>query len=214
MIDEHRELELPSIVTWGHRLLGVSVGGLMVGGTSVTLFAPELKGRGLDNQALAILVPIWAIGIVGIVLLLIGWIRHPALGTELNLDWLDFEKRPDGQVFGEFTKFLALMTAVLMWLGTLGLLTFPDGATPQWKLGLVFYLVTCYTGLIVYLILLYDKFSHPATTTYLRLLTPLFAFLLVPLTWPLMIVLNCIATPRDYRTDNGAESDELWDEET
>jgi hypothetical protein len=37
-------------------------------------FFPELQGQGLTKEALLILIPIWSVGIGGLLLLLMGWL--------------------------------------------------------------------------------------------------------------------------------------------
>ena len=179
----------PSVVKWARGLLGTCVVLLLTGGSTVELFFPELKGGGLDSSALLILASIWAIGIAGILLALIGWIRYPALYTSL-----EFEHRSDGRVFGWLTKGLGLIAMVLMWLGTAVLLMDSTDPNPMRTKGLLFYCVSCYGGLAIYLAVFYGNANHAATTTYLNLLTPFLAFALIPLSWPLLVVLNCVVS--------------------
>jgi hypothetical protein len=197
----------PPVVRLGRLLLYTFVGCLVIGKAIVTII-PGLQGRGFDIQTLSILIPIWTVGISGILLLLVGWIRYPMLETELDADRLNIERRPDGRIFGWLTKSLALLAVALLWLGSLGFLF---GVDPQatWTNRVVFYCVTSYCGLVLYLIVFYRTANHHATTTYLYLLTPLFAFLLIPLTWPLLILLNWFVLKRERAAADDAE---WWDE--
>lgn len=210
MTDERFEHALPTVVKCGRWLLGVSVGLLVVGGATVKL-VPALQGRGLDNLTLSILIPIWSIGIAGILLLLAGWIRYPALDTNLDPDRLGLERRPDGQIFGPLTKSLAFLAAALIWLGSLVLWMDSSDPNPLWTKGLFFYCATCYSGFVIYLLVLYTNASHHTTSTYLNLLTPMIAFLLVPLTWPLLIVLNWLISTRDRDAVDQAGDNEFKD---
>jgi hypothetical protein len=211
MTVQSSERVLPPVVRWGRRLLLTSVVFLIVGGATVKM-VPGLQGRGLDNVVLSILIPIWAIGIAGILSLLIGWIRHPMLHTDLDADCLGLELRPDGKIFGPFTKSLAVLTVTLLWLGSFGLFVDSGDPNPLWAKGLLFYCITCYCGLVVYLVVLYRAASHHATTTYLHLLMPLFAFILIPLTWPLLIALNWVVFKHDRDDADRAEWNELTDD--
>jgi hypothetical protein len=148
------EGDLPPFVRWGRRLLLTSVGCIIVGRATVKM-VPGLQGRGLDNVTLSILIPIWAIGIADILLLLMGWIRHPMLHTDLDADRLGFKERPDGKIFGRLTKSLAVLTVTLLWLGSLGLFVDAGDPNPLWAKGLLFYCISCYCGLVVYLVVLY-----------------------------------------------------------
>jgi hypothetical protein len=82
-------------------------------------------------------------------------------------------ERDDGQVFGGLTKTLALLAAGLMWLASLTFVLEPAAAPePLWERALISYCVTCYCGWIFYLVVLYARTRHRATSTYQNLLTP------------------------------------------
>ena len=56
-------------------MLGLCLLTLLIGGKIARNFFPETQGAGLTPTALMLLVPIWTMGIVGLVLLLVGWLR-------------------------------------------------------------------------------------------------------------------------------------------
>jgi len=189
MTGTHQQAEQPCVAKWGKGLLGASLGAMTIGGTTVELFFPGLKGRGLDVVSLSILIPIWAVGVTGILLLLWAWVRYPGLNTKLEVD---IPERSDGKLFGPFTKSLACFALVLVWLACLTLWTEPEKVIPLWKKCLVFYCVTVYCWFLLYLIVWYASARHHATTTYLNHFSPLIGVLLVPLTWVPLIVLNWV----------------------
>lgn len=188
MTGSHRPVKLPSVVQWGRGLLGASQVALAIGGATVRIFFPEQLGRGLDGFMLSILIPIWAVGIAGILLLLVAWVRYPGLDTRLEVG---FPERSDGKLFGPLTKSLACLILALVWLGVaLAVLMEPDAALPWWEKGILFYCVTAYCCFLLYLTVLYRSAKHHATTTYLNHFNPLIGTVLVPLTWGLLIALN------------------------
>ncbi len=199
MTGSHEHVELPSVVRWGRWLLGASLAALAIGGAIVNVFFPRQLGRGLDVLTLSILIPIWAAGIAGILLLLLAWVRYPGLNTKLEVG---IPIRPDGRLFGPFTKSLACCTLVLVWLASLTLWTESDEMLPLWKKGFLFYCVTAYCWFLLYLTVLYSSAKHHATTTYLNHYSPLIGTLLVPLTWGLLIGLNWMVVRRAGKAAN------------
>jgi hypothetical protein len=179
--------ELPSIVRWGRWLLGASLTALGIGGTTVQVFFPWRQGKGLDVITLSFLIPIWVLGVAGILLLLVAWVRFPRLNTKLEVD---IPQRPDGKLFGRLTKSLACITLALIWLASVGFWTESDEVLPLWKKVIVFYFMTAYCWFLFYLTVKYGRSRHHATTTYLHHFGPLIGILLIPLTWILLIGLN------------------------
>ena len=196
----------PWVAKWGRRLLAASMSALMIGASIVKIFFPGHLGRGLDVVTLSILIPIWAVGIAGILLLLAAWIQYPGLNTQLEVD---IPERPDGRLFGPFTKSLACFTLVLIWLASLTLWAEPGKELLLWQKCCIYYCVTACCWFLLYLTLLYARARHHATTTYLNQLGPLIGVLLVPLTWPLLILLNWIVVQgKGEATDSGLSGDE------
>jgi hypothetical protein len=60
----------------GGALFGTCIALLVVGRAIVTIFFPHLKGTGLTPEILLILIPIWSIGIAGLLCLLAGWLKR------------------------------------------------------------------------------------------------------------------------------------------
>lgn len=48
---------------------------LIVGRTVVSIFFPDLKGKGIPPGMWFVLIPVWSVGVIGLALLLAGWIR-------------------------------------------------------------------------------------------------------------------------------------------
>jgi len=59
----------------GGLLVGLCFACLIIGRAIVTIFFPELQGQGIPPAMWFVLVPIWSLGIIGLVLLLVGWLR-------------------------------------------------------------------------------------------------------------------------------------------
>jgi hypothetical protein len=100
------------------------------------------------------------------------------------------DKRPDGKLFGIFTKSLACFTLVLFWLALLIVWKEPEQSLPLWKKCTLFYCGTTFCWFLIYLAALYDPIRHHATTTYLTHFTGLVGTLLIPVTWPVLFVLG------------------------
>lgn len=72
----------------GGRMVGLCFACLIIGRLVVSIFFPELKGQGIPPAMWIVLIPIWSIGIIGLVLLLVGWVRGktavPVPGTSIG----------------------------------------------------------------------------------------------------------------------------------
>ena len=202
---------VPGVVRWGQWLIRISLLCLTAGSVSVKLFFPQLPGRGLDVVALAILVPIWAIGLVGILLLLVGWMCYPLLDADLDV-MESMWTRSQKPLFGWLTKSLALLAAGLVWLSSLLSLVSPEDPDPLWGRVVANYCITSYCGFILYLVAVYSRARHLATNTYLNRFTPLPAFILVPVTWPLLILLNWVLRKRSRPGIGDTASDKQSDD--
>lgn len=64
------------MTTAGGAMLGLSLLSMMVGGKIISIFFPELKGNGIPPAMWYVLIPIWSIGIIGLLLLFIGWVKN------------------------------------------------------------------------------------------------------------------------------------------
>lgn len=183
MSDEHVMPVLPLSVRWGRGLLALGVAGLIGGKRLVRALLPNQVGAGADGVALAILIPIWSIGIAGLLLLFFAWAKYPGLETKLDTG---HGSRPDGKVFGPFTRWLAVFTIAFVWVVMFGL--WSEIELISRKI-LFSYFMTAYAWFMIYMLVLYRP-RHRATTTYVNLFTILFAILLIPFTWLLLIILN------------------------
>jgi hypothetical protein len=59
----------------GGYMVGFCLAFLIIGRAVVSFLFPELRGQGIPPAMLFVLIPVWSIGVVGLVLLLAGWIR-------------------------------------------------------------------------------------------------------------------------------------------
>lgn len=194
----------PKVVQVGRVCLGLGMGGVLIGNTTIAIWFPHLRGTGLNEVLLCVLVPIWLLGIVGLVLLLVGWIAYPGLAPQLRLR---YPRRPDGSYFGPLVRVLAVLVCTLMMFGVIAM-CFEDSKTmPPVTRIVVGYSVICINSFIVYLCIIYRENRDVATTTYLNLFTPLFAYILVPLTWPLLLVLNARVTNCSQSSEEEDASD-------
>lgn len=171
---------LPPILAWGRWLFALSLAAVLVCGEVYRTFFPRQVGNGLDATSIAILIPIGSIGLAGVLLLLGGWIQHPRLFRQSDPC---YERRPDGRILAPQVKRAGSIFIAIVWLGT---------ASALWSHGEIFgfYLANGWLGILFHLGAGYSPRRHPATTTYLNLFTPFFAVLLVPLTWPLLVLFN------------------------
>jgi hypothetical protein len=181
---------------WGKILIASCFAALVVGRCTVEIFFPELVRAGITATSLFLLIPIWSVGGLGVLLSLTGWIMYPRMATELDVDW---PTRGDGRYFSTFTRRLACFTTTLLCLAAIALLISPQESEPRWKLGLIAYVVVCVWAFTVYLSSFYSPKQHLATTTFLTLLTPLLAYVLFPVVWPILLLLSRQGPPGDSR---------------
>jgi hypothetical protein len=169
---------LPAIIRLGRWLLGACITALVIGNIVSRKVFPERQGKGLDATILAILIPIWSLGIVGIVLLLVGWVRYPALD-------------PTPQPPSNYSKFTNGLINFTLWLMVLMLsaVLFAE-ELPWWQRILIFYVAETMLWTGLYLRQWYVPGWHLATTTYLNHFTSFFGILLAPITWPMLIIVN------------------------
>ena len=177
----------PRVIRYGEVLLGTCITFLGAGGTFVHIFFPEQIGSGLDGWKLGMLIPIWTIGIIGILLLLAGWIVYPTLDTQLNSD---LPLYPDGRRLSPFTRVLATITICISLLPMVFVCYAPDQPlSPLGRFALA-YIVTTLSCFLIYALNFYCESKHRATTTYMNLFGPLVAVVLSPITLPFLIGLN------------------------
>lgn len=69
-------VEKPLLLTRGEQLIQLFCICLMVGGATVNIFFPHMLGAGLTPTTLAILIPIWSIGGIGVVAWILGRFQH------------------------------------------------------------------------------------------------------------------------------------------
>lgn len=184
MIDEpqsplpNQPAPLPAIVRWGRWLIGACIVALVAGGSIAKRFFPEKLGKGLDATALAILIPIWSLGVAGILLLLLAWMRDPSLDTT---------PQPPSN-YSKFTNRLINFALWLMALMTLSILFAEE--LPWSQRILIFYVAETILWTALYLRKWFAPARHLATATYLNHFTEFFGILLAPITWPMLILLN------------------------
>jgi hypothetical protein len=70
-------------------LVGLCFACLIIGRAIVTIFFPELQGRGIPPAMWFVLVPIWSLGIIGLVLLLVGWLRGKLANSDTAAEQKD-----------------------------------------------------------------------------------------------------------------------------
>ncbi|MBL8798738.1 MAG: hypothetical protein JNM56_32900 [Planctomycetia bacterium] len=59
----------------GGYMVGLCLACLVIGRAIVRMAFPEMIGQGLTPTTLSILIPIWSLGIIGVLLWLAGWLR-------------------------------------------------------------------------------------------------------------------------------------------
>lgn len=178
----------------GRRLLKVFATCLVVGGIAASIFFPQRLGQGLTREMLFVLVPIWAIGTVALLMLVAGWILHPTIAPTLELG---FRRRDDGAYFGPFVKRLAIVTFLLLACVSVASFLIEVRRDPVAALAIYWMLVMAI--FVIFLAKRFSEFRHPVTTTYINVLSPVFALLLIPATWPALIWLTCAARARLHR---------------
>lgn len=57
----------------GKYLMGLCFLMLIIGRVVARIFFPESQGKGVTNGLLMILIPIWSIGIAGLLMFIVGW---------------------------------------------------------------------------------------------------------------------------------------------
>lgn len=164
----------------GRTLLTTCAGAMVLGGAVMQIFFPERLGKGVDDFALSILIPIWVTGIAGLLLLLIDWLREP------QRDYvLDTNRGLNPHALSPFTRGLGCFTLALVWLSML--LLAADETAASWVVrASTLYITTCLVWFLIYLAFIYAPLRHRATTTYLNHFS-FAAILLIPLTWPVLI---------------------------
>lgn len=74
----------PWLLTAGVRMFLACIACLMIGRATVSMFFPHLKGDGIPPAMLAILIPIWTLGGLGLIFAAFGWIQR---GIRIRRDW-------------------------------------------------------------------------------------------------------------------------------
>lgn len=178
----------------GQMLVIVAWGCLTLGGAVVKLFFPNARGRGLTPELLCLLVPIWSLGVLGLLLVAVGWIMHPTISPRLHRP---HPQRSDGRYFGPFVRALIIFTSGLccfVFIAGPAIMIAEDGLTPLQTV--VSYCVFCIFAFGFYLAAFYRERRDAVVTTYLNVFLFLFAFLLVPLLWPLVAFFQITWTRR------------------
>lgn len=164
-----------------------------IGRVAIEIFFPHMIGAGLTPTALMILVPIWGIGILGLLICTAAWVIHPYRDKELSREQFS-TRRPDGTILGPWTKRLGGCLSGLMFVTFIAVML-DEWETTAWFAPWVFLPPL---GFAFYLCWFYRANTHRATTTYLNLFGALFGVAFLPFIWPLMVVLLVLETPRKY----------------
>jgi hypothetical protein len=187
-VGPHETNGSPFLVTWGRWLLGACIGGLVVGGATVRIAFPHLLGQGkIPPELLPLLIGLWSCGIAGLILLGVAWLRSPRAHRHLEMG---LPLRPDGRFLSRPTKALACTFVTLFTLGVLGVWSESEKGLALPSKLLITYLVVAYAVAVWYFAWFYGNRKHHATTTYLNLFSGGIGFLLVPITWPFLLVTN------------------------
>lgn len=67
-----------ALKTLGGYMVGLCLICLIIGRLIVRILFPEVRGQGIPPGMWFVLIPIWSIGLIGLVLLLVGWVRGKA----------------------------------------------------------------------------------------------------------------------------------------
>lgn len=183
-----------SLAFSGRTLIASSIGLLTLCGVVANALFPKNEDGAMPTAVVLMLVPVWIVGIAGVVCSLAAWISYPRLSGQLDLD---FPSRSDGRYFGRLTRILACFMMTVFCLATLLSVLAPDDPDSFWLGVATFYVVLCLWALTLYLSFFYSHQRHLATTTYLTLLTPFFEFVLIPCVWPVLVWLNLKADGTD-----------------
>jgi hypothetical protein len=182
-------------------LIALSLVALVIGGNVVRLFFPQLLVAGITATLMSLLIPIWSIGGLGVLLSLAGWVIYPRMEMELDLD---FSVGVDGRYFSDFTRVIACLATSLISLSMIVMLCMPDTSEPYWKLCAIAYFVFCVWAFTLYLSFVYEPRRHLATTTLLNLLTPLLAYVLFPVVWPMLLFFSLRSSPKAREFERAA----------
>lgn len=178
--------EIPKCIDVGKQLFLWCIVLLAIGRGTNEIFFRHRLGQGLDTWSLAALIPVWSMGIAGIILLFYGWLTYPTLYRRLESASIVGR---DGKFFSRPTRWLITFTCGLFWFGMFLLVIDVEEMEPLWfKLVALYFTTTC-CGVIIYLLNFYSIETHIATTTYLNLFGP-FGVALAPLTWLPLLFLN------------------------
>jgi hypothetical protein len=126
------------------------------------------------------LIPIWSTGAAGILLVLLGWWQQP-----LRLSRLDPLSRQFVQCRG-VVRLLASLICCLV-LAVCAVVLSLDEVFPLRRRLAIGYLGTCYSLFSLYLFREYQEHRDRSMTTYLATLSAPLAWVLIPLTWPLVL---------------------------
>ncbi len=162
---------------WGHYLFLGCFGCLTVGGSTINIFFPELKGSGLTPGILAILVPIWTMGVLGVFLLVIAWATRP-----YSDDTLAYPLQA-GSRFA--LKWGGLLILTLLLSGVI--LPGSDEWGGEFKEAAIRYVVCVYWAAGIFFAFLFRPQRHRASVTYLNAMWGVVSFFLLPLMWPLLL---------------------------
>ena len=69
-------IEEPALLRAGKTLIGAFFLCLVIGGATVQVFFPQMRGAGFTPTTLAILIPIWSVGGIGLLTAALGWVQH------------------------------------------------------------------------------------------------------------------------------------------
>ncbi len=160
---------IPRIVRWGRWLMTAVISAMVIGGALVRLLFPDRVGKGLDAFAISILVPLWSLGVLAIVLLLVGWLRYPDFDA---YSALSAGARKSESLLGP-TWWLIRVTIVLVWMiSVFPICTLDEQQAPTWLKVTISCLSTTCCAFIFFLTTSYCAQRHRAVASYMALLVP------------------------------------------
>jgi cytochrome bd-type quinol oxidase subunit 2 len=190
-----RTRQKPMVITMSQTLMFWGHGALALGSILAVILQNVLdldawpEFIGVPTPALILLIPIWTLLSAGILVSFVAWISHPDYHQELEFSATN--ERPDWHEYSPFTRHLGGFTAALFCVAAVGAFCFllaQDELDLKAIAGV--YGMNCAAAFTCYLIWFYNEDRDRVTASYLKMLWQMWAFVLIPLAWPLVIILN------------------------
>jgi hypothetical protein len=183
---------------YGKVLLGACWVVLAALGLIVSLFFPGMKGKGLPPGSLWFFIPVWSIGVIGILLMVLGWLLWPDRDA-----WLQPGVLVEGMFGSETTlgvptwkrwkqrlyKGVCTFTLILVLLGCVSGLLIEPTPPDTWRQAYALaYFGSCYALFLLYGLWFYRNGESRLVTTYLNATVFIIGLALIPATWLLMLL--------------------------